>query len=199
MSSAGRDPAVARPLPARRLIARTVMSWSQRIWQLRRTPVSPRAARTAFSACVIWSGSPLTNSTRQVVQRALPPQACSWSIFASSSSASTSRLPCGTSNVPTVSTVSFGTGALLRGRPPPRSLPRAEVRQSLLGLVDALGVGLAVDDVAVNLDGVVALADVALVQPRRPHPGVVLRLGVPLEAALEVVRRAVVLAVRLAF
>ena len=62
-------------------MARTVMSWSQRIWQLSRTPVRPRAARTFFSAAVIWSGSPATNSTRQVVQRALPPQACSWSIL----------------------------------------------------------------------------------------------------------------------
>ena len=37
MPSAGRWPASARPLPASRLIARTVMSWSQRIWQLSRT------------------------------------------------------------------------------------------------------------------------------------------------------------------
>ena len=45
--------------------------------QLSRTPDNPRAANTVFSACVIRSGSPATNSTRQVVQRALPPQACS--------------------------------------------------------------------------------------------------------------------------
>src|SRR5262249_52551041 len=102
-----------RPLPASRLMARTVMSFSHRIWQLSRTPVRPRAARTFFSASVICAGSPAMNSTRQVVQRALPPQACSWSTFASSSSASTSRLPCGTSNSPTPSTVSFGMGVLL--------------------------------------------------------------------------------------
>src|SRR5262249_33620917 len=48
------------------------------------------------------------NSTRQVVQRALPPQACSWSTPASSSRASTMRFPWGTSNSPTPSTVNFG-------------------------------------------------------------------------------------------
>src|SRR5204862_2964653 len=76
MSGVGLPPASLRPLPARRLLARTVMSWSHRIWQLRRTPVRPRAASTCFSAAVIFAGSPSTNSTRQVVQRALPPQAC---------------------------------------------------------------------------------------------------------------------------
>ena len=39
--------------------------------------VTPFAASTSFSACVIAAGSPATNSTRQVVQRATPPQACS--------------------------------------------------------------------------------------------------------------------------
>ena len=73
----GRLPESFRPLPANRLIAFTVISWSHRIWQLKRTPVRPRAARTSFSAFVIISGSPAMNSTRQVVQRALPPQA--WS------------------------------------------------------------------------------------------------------------------------
>ena len=55
------------------------MSPSQAIWQESRTPgvVTPFAASTSFSACVIAAGSPATNSTRQVVQRATPPQACS--------------------------------------------------------------------------------------------------------------------------
>ena len=77
MLAAGVGPASARPLPANRLIARTVMSWSHMIWQDSRTPVRPRAASTVRSATVIVSGSPLMNSTRQVVHRALPPQACS--------------------------------------------------------------------------------------------------------------------------
>ena len=48
------------------------MSWSQRIWQLKRiVPSKPRASSTLFSAAVIWPGSPAMNSTRQVVQRAL--------------------------------------------------------------------------------------------------------------------------------
>src|SRR5262249_55409191 len=72
------------------------------------TPVSPRTASTACSACVIVAGSPETNSTRQVVHFALPPQACNWSTFASSSRASTSRLPAGTSNSPTPSPRNFG-------------------------------------------------------------------------------------------
>jgi hypothetical protein len=109
MSSVGRFPASARPLPASRLIQRTVMSTSQVIWQLSRTPVNPRAASTCFSASVILSGSPATNSTRQVVHRAFPPQACNWSMWASSTSARTSRLPAATSNCPTSSTVNFGT------------------------------------------------------------------------------------------
>src|SRR5688572_18566352 len=41
--AAGCAPASFRPLPARRLMARTVMSWSQRIWQLNRMPVRLRA------------------------------------------------------------------------------------------------------------------------------------------------------------
>ena len=56
----------------------------------------------------VISGSPATNSTRQVVQRARPPQACNWSMPASSSSARTRRFPWGTANVPTPSTVSSG-------------------------------------------------------------------------------------------
>ncbi len=35
-------------------------------------PETPRAARISFSACVAFVGSPDTNSTRQVVQRAFP-------------------------------------------------------------------------------------------------------------------------------
>src|SRR5262245_53944854 len=53
-------------------------------------------------------GSPAMNSTRHVVHRALPPQACNWSILTSSSRARTSRFPGGTSNVPIPSTVNFG-------------------------------------------------------------------------------------------
>src|SRR5262249_54984939 len=77
ISSAGRGAPAFRAPPGQGLVGRTVMSWSKGIWQLRRTPDSPRAARTVFSATVIRSGSPARNSTRQVVQRALPPQA--WS------------------------------------------------------------------------------------------------------------------------
>jgi len=76
IASAGLIPASLRPLPANRLIARTVISWSQMTWQLSRMPVKPRAVRTARSASVIVAGSPETNSTLHVVQRALPPQAC---------------------------------------------------------------------------------------------------------------------------
>ncbi len=101
-------PASLRPLPAKRLMARTDISCSQRIWQLSRTLFSPLASKHAFSAGRIAVGSPLTNSTRQVVQRAFPPQACNWSMPASSVNASTKRLPAGTSNSPTPSTVSFG-------------------------------------------------------------------------------------------
>ena len=50
-------------------------------------------------ALVILVGSPLTNSTRHVVQRALPPQACRISTPASSSIALTRRLPPATSTV----------------------------------------------------------------------------------------------------
>jgi hypothetical protein len=41
--------------------------------------VSPFASSLVFSARVMRGGSPLMNSTRHVVQRALPPQACSTS------------------------------------------------------------------------------------------------------------------------
>src|SRR5262245_23728960 len=54
------------------------------------------------------SGSPSRNSTRHVVHLACPPQACNWSILASCSKASTSRLPAGTSHSPAPSTDSFG-------------------------------------------------------------------------------------------
>ena len=103
-------PASFAPLPARRLMARTVISWSQRIWQLRRTPLRPRAASTCRSASVIVAGSPATNCTRQVVQARCRRRACNWSMPASSINASTRRLPSGTSNVPTPSTVNFGHG-----------------------------------------------------------------------------------------
>ncbi|MDB5320673.1 MAG: hypothetical protein JWN40_2304 [Phycisphaerales bacterium] len=89
----------------------TVMSWSQRIWQLRRTPgmaVRPLAVMTSFSAWVMVSGSPAMNWTRQVVQRALPPQAWSWSVLASSARALTRRFPVGISKSPMFSMVSLG-------------------------------------------------------------------------------------------
>ena len=75
MLASGGGPALGRPDPSRRLIARTVMSLSHAIWHDSRTPLRPFAARTLFSATVIFDGSPETNSTRQVVQRALPPHA----------------------------------------------------------------------------------------------------------------------------
>ena len=93
-------------------MARTVMSRSQRIWQDRRMPGTAFWISLSFSATVITSGSPEMNSTRQVVQRALPPQACSWSTCASCSSASTRRLPSSTSTVSNPSTVSFGISYL---------------------------------------------------------------------------------------
>jgi hypothetical protein len=43
------------------------------------------AVSTSCSAAVIREGSPSTNSTRQVVHRALPPHACRISTFASCS------------------------------------------------------------------------------------------------------------------
>ena len=105
--SAGAPPGSGRPLPSSRLMARTVMSWSHSIWQDNRTPVRPLASRHAFSAAVIFVGSPSMTSTRQVVHRALPPQACKMSTLASCSMASTSRLSSGTSNVPYPSTVNL--------------------------------------------------------------------------------------------
>ena len=57
----------------------------------------PRSCSFVASASVIRDGSPSMNSTRHVVQRALPPHAWSTSTFASCSIASTSRFPCGTS------------------------------------------------------------------------------------------------------
>ena len=107
MASAGVAPGSGRPVPSNRLIARTVMSWSHRIWHDSRTPVRPRSLRRSFSAAVIVEGSPSTNSTRHVVQRALPPQACMMSTPASCSTASTNRFCAGTSNVPYPSTVSW--------------------------------------------------------------------------------------------
>jgi hypothetical protein len=110
--SAGVGPGSGRPEPSRRLIACTVMSWSQRIWHERRTPVRPRAASRSTSAAVCCGGSPSTKTTRQVVQRAFPPHACRMSTWASCSMASTRRLPSGTSNVPYRSTVSLGIDPL---------------------------------------------------------------------------------------
>src|SRR5262249_37349528 len=46
IASSGRSPTPLRPLPASRLMHFTLMSASHAIWQLRRTPVKPRAART---------------------------------------------------------------------------------------------------------------------------------------------------------
>lgn len=75
MLESGVGPGFGRPDPSSRLIARTTMSPSQAIWHESLTPVTPFAASTFFSATVIFDGSPETNSTRQVVQRALPPHA----------------------------------------------------------------------------------------------------------------------------
>ena len=105
--SAGVPPGSGRPLPSSRLTARMVMSWSQSIWHDRRTPVKPLDSSRDFSAVVIFVGSPSMNSTRQVVHRALPPQACKTSTLASCSIASTSLLSSGTSKVPYPSTVSL--------------------------------------------------------------------------------------------
>ena len=58
ISGAGVGPGSGRPLPVRRLMARTVMSWSHRIWQDRRTPVSPRSWSFVTSASVFCAGSP---------------------------------------------------------------------------------------------------------------------------------------------
>src|SRR4030095_5264666 len=61
-------------------------------------------------------GSPFTNSTRQVVQRAFPPHACRMSTPASFSIALTRRLPFSTSTVGKPSTVSLGMRAMLTYR-----------------------------------------------------------------------------------
>ena len=75
MNGCGFGPASDRPLPARRLIARTVMSWSQRIWHDRRTPVALfRGQRGRLGLGDASPARPSMNSTRQVVQRARPPQ-----------------------------------------------------------------------------------------------------------------------------
>src|SRR5678815_1449658 len=58
-------------------------------------------------------GSPLTNSTRHVVQRAFPPHACRTSTPASCSIARTRRFPSSTSTVANPSTVSLGMRAML--------------------------------------------------------------------------------------
>ena len=76
----GVGPGSGRPLPSSRLIARTIMSWSQTIWHDSRTPVTPARLQHVLSATVIVAGSPSMNSTRHVVHRALPPHAWSWSI-----------------------------------------------------------------------------------------------------------------------
>jgi hypothetical protein len=58
-----------------------------------------------------------------------PPHECIWSIFASSIRASTIRLPSGTSNVPTPSTVNFGMQKLLISDPADShySLPQVKI------------------------------------------------------------------------
>ena len=148
MLFAGVGPGSGRPVPSNRLIALTVMSWSQSIWQDNLTPVRSRAARRSRSAAVIFDGSPSTNSTRHVVQRALPPHACMTSTPASSSIASTNRFAMGTSNVSYPSTVSCGMAhSTVRavGIPPGHPgviqlLPRGLVAHELLrGLVNLPG------------------------------------------------------------
>ena len=94
------DAVLIMPDPSSRLIARTVMSWSQSTWHDSLIPVRPLAASRSCSATVIFDGSPSMNSTRQVVHRALPPHAWRISTPASCSIALTNRFPVGTSNVP---------------------------------------------------------------------------------------------------
>src|SRR3712207_7714806 len=67
---------------------------------IRRPPRSPLVPSTPLSrSFAIRAGSPLTNSTRHVVHRALPPHACRMSTPASCSIAFTRRLPASTSTV----------------------------------------------------------------------------------------------------
>ena len=80
-------------------MARTVMSWSQTIWHDSRTPVDALGGQHLPLGRRHRVGSPSMNSTRHVVQRALPPHACSTSTLASCSIASTRRLPASTSTV----------------------------------------------------------------------------------------------------
>jgi hypothetical protein len=77
------------------MIGSTSMSCEQVSWHERRnSPYRPRSVSFAYSASVITSGSPATKRTRQVVQRALPPQR--WPIWTPMSSiAFTSRLSAG--------------------------------------------------------------------------------------------------------
>src|SRR5262245_4805961 len=72
-----------------------------------------------------------------------------------------------------------------------------QVGQPTLRLFDAALVGLVLDDLAVQLDRLRLLAQAPVVNPGRPEPRIELRVGVPLEAALEVDRRPAELAVRL--
>ena len=94
-----------------------------------------------FSAVVIFVGSPSMNSTRQVVHRALPPQACKTSTLASCSIASTSLLPSGTSKVPYPSTVSLDIPTLY-GMTDERT-PARRAGQRGRGLARGRGVPLA--------------------------------------------------------
>jgi rod shape-determining protein MreB len=71
----GSSSRIGSALPAKRLIARTVMSLSQVIWHESRIPDQSLLLELHLLAFVIRAGSPLMNSMRHVVQRALPPQA----------------------------------------------------------------------------------------------------------------------------
>src|SRR5207248_3098910 len=62
----------------------------------------------------------------------------------------------------------------------------AEFRQPALGFLHSALVGLVRDDSLVQVDGLGALAEVTVVESGGPQTGVVLRGGVPLDAALEV-------------
>ena len=100
--------------------------------------VSPSRARRACSISLRGPGSPPRTSTRQVVQRALPPHLCMMSIPASSM-ARTSFLPGSTSNDFSPSTVTVGMILELPwGASNPRAvLSLAELAGPVIGLGDA--------------------------------------------------------------
>src|SRR5262249_50939029 len=63
---------------------------------------------------------------------------------------------------------------------------RRQLRQALLGFLDALGVGIVRGHVAVQLGSPVPLHEVLIVNPRGAEARLVTEAGVPLEATLEI-------------